>query len=99
MQDLLQQKITLEKHKFEVIYLKNLWAMTLGGAGLFVVFFQLLITGSVQEKFIPFVYRLTVAVGLLVIFMFIIYTINRINYVKKLDQLFEELRQTNQQHK
>jgi len=88
--DIIKEKIRIEQHKFETVYLKNLWTVILGLGGFMVVLLQLLFSQSSRnDRLTLFIIMIFTAIAMLINLMY--YLHGRDEYVTKIDKLFNQL--------
>lgn len=89
--DFIKEKIRLEQHKFEIVYIKNLWALIISLGGSLLVLLQLFFgaDASVINRKILGVLAGMVSSGLVVGILRYLY--GKETYMKTLDELMREL--------
>lgn len=88
----IKEKIRIEQHKFEIVYLKNLWTVILALGGFIVVLLQLLFSQpSRGDRLFLFVIMILTAIAMLINLLY--YLRGRDEYVDKIDKLFNQLEQ------
>lgn len=88
----IKEKIRIEQHKFEIVYLKNLWTVILGLGGFMVMLLQLLFSQSSRnDRLILFIVMILTGIALMINLMY--YLQGRDEYLSKIDKLFHSLQE------
>lgn len=89
--DFIKEKIRLEQHKFEIVYIKNLWAIIISLGGSLLVFLQLFFNKDVlgEERVILILLMAAVSSGLLIGFGR--YLSGKKTYMRTLEELMRRL--------
>ena len=88
-----KEKIRIEQHKFEIVYLKNLWTVILSLAGFVVVLLQLFFGSNVTFNGQKAIFGLIVLVIIVIFIQVLYYVRGRDDYIKKLDAMMRQLEQ------
>lgn len=89
--DFIKEKIRLEQYKFEIVYIKNLWAILISLGGSLLVFLQLFFSKDIsgEERIVLILLMAAVSSGLLIGFWR--YLSGKKAYMRILEELMHHL--------
>jgi len=89
--DVIKEKIRIEQHKFEIVYLKNLWTVILGLGGFIVMLLQLLFSQQLSLSYQKVILIILSVVMIFLSINFLRYLTGRRKYIKMIDELFKQI--------
>ncbi|MBI4360022.1 MAG: hypothetical protein HY564_02935 [Candidatus Jacksonbacteria bacterium] len=89
--DFIKEKIRLEQHKFEIVYIKNLWALIIFLGGFLLILLQLFFDADATKNRQFFLVTLIAIVSIGLVVGFMRYFKGREEYMKELDSMLHRL--------